>query len=284
MNLLLIGPSASIIGGTTISFEILLSGLSQIDGITYEVIYSNNYKGLESKNRIKSFIYVIKELLHRKNNYDLIMLNASCNGILYIGFFLIYLNIIYKKKIVLRIFGGNLDIFYKSRTALTAIIIRYILNHANLILIQTKYLMNYLIEEKIINDAKRLKWYPTNRLVMPEKNTSKTAINFYYAGHIKKDKGIVTIIRAAELLNENIKIHLFGKIREDSLLNVIDNCDKCIYHGELKHDELMMKIRELDALIYPSFHWGEGYPGIVVESILLGKPVIAAKWRSVPEI
>lgn len=284
MNLLLIGPSASVIGGTTISFKILLSGLNKIDGITYEVIYTNNYKGLESKNRIKSFIHVVKEILRRKNHCDLIMLNASCNGILCVGFFLTFLSLIYKKKIILRIFGGNFDIFYRSRTFLTAFILRYILNQANLILIQTKYLMNFLTEENIIHDRKRLKWYPTNRLVRPEKNTSKKAINFYYAGHIKKDKGIETITRAAGLLNDDIKIHLFGRIREDSLLNAIDNCGKCIYHGELQHDDLIAEIRKMDALIYPSFHWGEGYPGIIVESILLGKPVLAAKWRAVPEI
>lgn len=284
MRLLLIGPADSIIGGTTISFEVLLHSIKQIKGLQYSVIYTNKYKGLELINRIRSFIYVMKELLHSNKRGNLIILNASCKGILYIGFFLTILNLFYQKKIILRIFGGNFDIFYKSRTFLTAFILRYILNRANLILIQTKYLMNFLTEENIIRDTKRLKWYPTNRLFRPEKNMSKKAINFYYAGHIKKDKGIETIIRAAALLNDNIKIHLFGRIREDSLLNTIDNCDKCLYHGELNHDALIMAIRKLDALIYPSFHWGEGYPGIIVESILLGKPVLAAKWRSVPEI
>ena len=34
----------------------------------------------------------------------------------------------------------------------------------------------------------------------------------------------------------------------------------------------------------PTFHEGEGYPGIILEAFSVGMPVISTHWNSIPEI
>ena len=39
-----------------------------------------------------------------------------------------------------------------------------------------------------------------------------------------------------------------------------------------------------DVIVLPTFYRDEGYPGIVLEAYAMGKPVIATRWRDIPEI
>jgi glycosyltransferase involved in cell wall biosynthesis len=37
-------------------------------------------------------------------------------------------------------------------------------------------------------------------------------------------------------------------------------------------------------LILPTYHVGEGYPGIIIEAFSIGMPVISTYWNSIPEL
>ena len=56
------------------------------------------------------------------------------------------------------------------------------------------------------------------------------------------------------------------------------------YKGILTHEQVSAKLISYDALILPTFYEGEGYPGVILEAYSHGLPVIATRWRSIPEI
>ena len=37
-------------------------------------------------------------------------------------------------------------------------------------------------------------------------------------------------------------------------------------------------------MILPTYHVGEGYPGIIIEAFSIGMPVISTYWNSIPEL
>jgi glycosyltransferase involved in cell wall biosynthesis len=56
------------------------------------------------------------------------------------------------------------------------------------------------------------------------------------------------------------------------------------YKGVLTSDQVYKELFNYDALILPTFYEGEGYPGVIIEAYSHGIPVIATRWRSIPEI
>ena len=39
-----------------------------------------------------------------------------------------------------------------------------------------------------------------------------------------------------------------------------------------------------DVLLFPTYWESEGYPGIVLEALQCGRPVITTRWKSIPEV
>ena len=54
--------------------------------------------------------------------------------------------------------------------------------------------------------------------------------------------------------------------------------------GSIEHDKVLDILNDYDIVLLPSFHPGEGYPGIIIESYSIGKPVIATNLKGISEI
>lgn len=51
------------------------------------------------------------------------------------------------------------------------------------------------------------------------------------------------------------------------------------YKGELQPSEVVLTLKQYDVLIFPSHYEGEGCPGILVEALSVGLPIIASNWK-----
>ena len=56
------------------------------------------------------------------------------------------------------------------------------------------------------------------------------------------------------------------------------------YGGVLNPDTVISVLRSYDALIFPTFYQGEGHPGVLIEAMLAGLPVITTRFRSIPDL
>jgi glycosyltransferase involved in cell wall biosynthesis len=56
------------------------------------------------------------------------------------------------------------------------------------------------------------------------------------------------------------------------------------YEGVAPHEEIHKILGNYDVLVFPSHFIGEGHPGVIVEAMSCGLPIIATKWRSIPEL
>jgi glycosyltransferase involved in cell wall biosynthesis len=52
----------------------------------------------------------------------------------------------------------------------------------------------------------------------------------------------------------------------------------------LEPAEVVPTLRNYDALIFPSYYQGEGHPGVLVEAMMAGLPIITTQFRSIPEL
>jgi glycosyltransferase involved in cell wall biosynthesis len=121
-------------------------------------------------------------------------------------------------------------------------------------------------------------------------------VNFVFCGEIRAEKGIqelfqgfrkaVDQLRSSETL---ITLDLYGQINPEYLeefnrLQMEFKDEKIKYHGYLTHQELMNRLPGYDVLVLPTYLPTEGYPGVIIEGMSFGLPVITTRWRALPEI
>jgi glycosyltransferase involved in cell wall biosynthesis len=110
-------------------------------------------------------------------------------------------------------------------------------------------------------------------------------------------KGVKTIFDSLDLLKKEhslqfFKIDFYGPIEKtfkdefDQLLNLhSDCCSYCGYLNIMGNPDISYPIlSEYDAMLFPSFYKGEGFPGVILDAYIAGLPVIASDWNMNSEV
>ena len=111
--------------------------------------------------------------------------------------------------------------------------------------------------------------------------------NFLFVGRLEPAKGIDVLIDAfARLAHPKAKLTLVGaKVANfdlDQALRRANIEDQTEYLGELTHSELQTAYANSSCLVLPSR--SEGLGCVLIESLLVGRPVIATRVGGIPEI
>ena len=212
--------------------------------------------------------------------YKYIVLHSSANFMFHMGPSIIMYSKFLNKKIQIRFFGSRIDILINKKPRVKKLILK-----ADQILLETKGLINFFQKGSQHNG---LIWFPNSRKFNIEKpRFSEKLKNIIYVGQLKEEKGTLDLINAFKMFNTdivNIELHLVGQIMDASINEIIKDNPKIIYHGILPNSICQNLISESDLFVYPSKYESEGYPGVILEAMSLGKPVIASKWRFLNEL
>ena len=100
-----------------------------------------------------------------------------------------------------------------------------------------------------------------------------------FVGRVTEDKGILELLEASKGMDD-VNIHIIGPDEN----NIIENCkaENIIYEGPKFHDEVLERLKDMDALILPSY--SEGFPLVVLEAMAYGLPIISTPVGSVPDM
>jgi glycosyltransferase involved in cell wall biosynthesis len=92
---------------------------------------------------------------------------------------------------------------------------------------------------------------------------------------------VLTAIRAVRNV-PRAELDIFGP-----LINLDERSiavDRIRYCGEAAPAAVSAIMSEYDLLLFPTVWPGEGYPGVLVEAIQVGLPIIATNWQDLPEM
>lgn len=136
-----------------------------------------------------------------------------------------------------------------------------------------------------------------NKFTIKEKNECRKELGLpqnvkiiLYIGRLQEEKQIPYLIQAASELkreeDKNIKVVIIG---EGSLRGTLENMvcrfgleDEVKFHGEKKHEEIVLWLGASDLLCLPSKR--EGCPNVVLEALSCGIPVVASSVGAIPDI
>lgn len=129
-------------------------------------------------------------------------------------------------------------------------------------------------------------------LSIQEKNISDSSeYRFCTFSRVTKEKGITDAIVAVERLSKekgvNVKLDIYGPVEEsyraefDGLLKKASAVE---YKGIVASNESVGILKNYYGLLFPTYFYGEGFPGTLIDAMCAGVPVIASDWHFNAEI
>ena len=107
-----------------------------------------------------------------------------------------------------------------------------------------------------------------------------------FVGQIKREKGVFDLIEAISTMR-GFHCDLYGPLLardRGEFFAAVGAAPNVTYRGELEPEEVRSVIGRYDVLLLPSYHPGEGYPGVILEAFAAGVPVVAGDWKSIPRL
>lgn len=265
-------------GGTT---TLMKNFLDYCDEHSYPYIHIDTFK---YKNKVLNALYFLLSFVYGLCVCPIVMYNASVNGAFTIFYHTAPIAFFFKKKVVFRKFAGGFNEQLERRKGGKAERMIYLLNKTDIVYFETKNLMNEM--PKILSNPSRIHWFPNCRKLSMLANEKRPfGKRFVFISLMLEEKGVDLLLNVADKLSSEYTVHLFGGIKSEKYadLNYFEG-RKAQYKGALKTEEVLPNLANYDVLVLPTYWATEGYPGIIIEAMSLGKPIISTNIGGIPEL
>ncbi len=281
MKILAIGSLPPPLGGTSISFQNLLDSLKENHAIEVRVINTAGIRGPNGFKALARFLTIILKLIAFSLWADVVTLHCSPVAIALLGPFVLAFSRIAGQPVIIRKFNG---IDHMRLGPVKGKIAHFVVSRADLYLVQTKSLVKAAEKHGLDN----VRWYPTNR---PMADASRPALrseasgrHFVFVGRVDASKGILEILAIDRQLPPTVTIDIYGPMAGGIAEKDFQGCSQVRYKGILPPDRVIKALARYHALLLPTYHSGEGYPGVIIEAYAAGIPVLCTRWLQLPEI
>lgn len=202
---------------------------------------------------------------------------------------------IFRRKIILNIYGGGVEKFYKNLSLIGKRYVKFIFLCCRSIKVEYEQRKNFLANE--IGVPERRIFVLTNAVYLNQitsKNakTAKEEFKLLFVGWIWRHKGIFDLINSIEILKQKgykIKIDVVGpqvnKEESANVLNAIrskDLTEEVKIIGEKTSNEVQAFYSNADIFILPSYV--EGFPYVILEAMSWGLPIVSSKIGAIPDV
>lgn len=266
-------------GGEEAKNQRLVSYL-KTKGYHIDILDTSNWR----ENKIKTILRLLTIILVKKQNKILISCATPSAYKLLRLFNLLNYN---KKELFYIVIGGTLSEKVKSK--------KYNIEpykKVKAIFVETKTMKNELVDFGL----KNVEYLPNFRLIpsFERKKKVEQKIKFVFISRIIPAKGCDLILESVKTLNDKnlqntFTVSFYGPIEESyqsEFSQKIKTLSNVTYEGYLNLSKIegYEVLSSYDTLLFPTFHEGEGFPGILIDAFIAGVPIIASDWNFNKEI
>lgn len=129
---------------------------------------------------------------------------------------------------------------------------------------------------------------------LPIQRVEKDYVTILYVGLLNESKGVMILLQAVkELVKQDmaVKVNLVGEFTSSGFQQKVFQYIKCEgledivnLPGVKKGSEKWAYFLEADIFCFPSFYESESFGNVVVEAMMFSLPVVATKWRGIPDL
>jgi len=297
VKVLLLGPCPPPDHGTSVPFGHLVRFLQDHYRVRLSIVNSHvsgsPLRKAGALGAVWSAIAVVLRTISQALRCPVCLLYGSQAFIATIGSVLtLLLRSVMRKKVVVYVPGGEFDVYFSRLPAPLRRLVRWTLSRADALVLQTR-----LSAENLAGSFSNLRvvsnWMDT--LQSGPGTTEDPTVRFVFMGEIRREKGVGELLAAFPRARQQmwregweITLDLYGAPREETA-EALDRIAAgwypgVRYHPPVPHDRYVRELAQYDVLILPTYMPSEGHPGVLIEAQALGIPVIATRWRSLPEV
>ena len=277
-GIVLIGPydrRGAFVGGATVSFRSLVEFIDR-SGTPYWLIDTRRFAG--RLHMPANLVWTMVNVCARMPRARAVMLNVSRRGILYVGPFVCLLCSLFRVRCCVRPFGGDLDEIVACAPVWQRRIVQRTALNADALFLETRALAE-CYAGRVTNAV----WLPNARARRRDIPTARAyRKRFVFLSQVAANKGALVLLDAASRLDASFTVDIYGPIVDRPLKSPVQESGR--YRGVVPPEAVLSTLASYDVLVLPTFAAEEGYPGVIIEAFSIGMPVIATRWRAVPEI
>jgi|CXWL01.1.fsa_nt_gi glycosyltransferase involved in cell wall biosynthesis len=295
-RLLFVGPKPPPIGGSPLTVQAMLEELAFYPSVRLKVINTSPAMDVRKKmtgfnfEKVKRSILILPKYILEIPRCDAVLVFANDLFAITLAPLLLFLAKLFHKPFYLKPVGAGLDLFINAQKKIFREYLLFVLRAANGILTQTKLLKNDLNKLGCTNAHYLPGCRPITSMPSAAKKDS-TEFRMIYLGHITRLKGPLVLLDALKILpkicDEQVTCDFFGPIHDEiynDFLSGLKSVPNARYCGVAEAGTGPQLIAQYDALVLPTYYDTEGHPGVLIEAMHAGVPVISTQVRTFPEL
>lgn len=297
-RLLAIGPLPPPIAGTSVSFQVFCNLVNnhperlKLDIINSAPKHLGQYP-LFTRSHFETAQRIVRQMIEKVRQIDQVLIFGQDQFFLSMASICLRVAKTAGKPCYLRSIGGSLDNYYMGLRPLLRRIFRTTLNQVDGLIIETE--LNHQYFTQMLGN--KVHYVPAYRPVSDSEAAPTTMpptggpLRAAYVGHIREEKGVFLLLESLRALAAGgatpVSCDFFGPIYTSAAQRFpqeLAQTPNAVYRGVLNPDQVVPTLRQYDVMVFPTHYAGEGHPGVVVEAMIAGIPVITTRFRSIPEL
>ena len=295
-TLLVLGPLPPPVGGATRTLQLFLEEAARWENVEIRLINvsPSDYRRETAVWRWSTFrraVIIIGQFLTDISRCDAVLLFGRATLLSTVGALLLTLNLWFKKPFFMKPTGGDLDVFLSRQKSPMRQIITRLLGMAAGIFGQTRQ-MNQTLAGLGLANLYYLPGYRAANDALPRPRAGRAGqLRLIFLSQIKEEKGTLVLLDALARLAQDDSIEvwcdfygpIFTEDRAEFLAKVAQT-PRASYRGVVDPAQAVSTIAEYDALVLPTYFINEGHPGVIIEAMQAGIPVISTDHRAIGEL
>ena len=295
-HMLLVGPLPPPMSGSHVPFEIVCDEAPRLTGGTADVIDTSQKKlkrnvRIASLGNFKQALSIVRQFRRKLAAADVVLVFGSNGFLLSMAPILLLMARRAGKPMYLRAFGGSLDCFAQRRNPLLRRLLFWTMRNASGFSCETELIQTHF--EKLlgitVHRAPNFRRLPDADQIISNCGT-RDILQLVFIGIVREEKGIFVLLESLRKLQQQgvrVQCDIFGPFwpkHEERFKAELEWTPGAVYRGVLDPEDVVSTICQYDAMAMPTIAQGEGHPGVIVEAMMAGIPVLTTAFRSIPEL
>jgi glycosyltransferase involved in cell wall biosynthesis len=295
-KILIVGPLPPPIGGSPLTLQVMLAELENYPDIVVTVINTSPLRHVSKKmtgfnfEKVKRMFTILSKFRREIRDAHVVLVFANDLFAFILVPLLLWCAKRYKKPLYLKPVGSGLDLFMEAHGKIIKLIMLKVLKSMDGILTQTQYLAKWL-NEKGCENAFYLPGFRSYQSVQANERQTNEEFRLIDLAHITVLKGPIILLEALQIITKRggpqVRCDFYGPIHDDirdKFNNTLKNVTGAKYMGVADAGKGSETIALYDVLVLPTCYDTEGHPGVLIEAMHAGVPIISTQIRTLPEL